>query len=110
MTVREAIEKLDLELVNEGDLDREVKAGYAGDLLSWVMGRSPEGALWFTVMGSVNTVAVAVLSDAAAIVCTEGAEPDNRAVVKAMTQGVTILKSKRGTFENCAALYQLLKE
>ena len=45
MTVREAIEKLDLELVNEGDLDREVKAGYAGDLLSWVMGRSPEGAL-----------------------------------------------------------------
>ena len=32
------------EILVEGELDRPVTAGYAGDLLSWVMARLPEGA------------------------------------------------------------------
>ncbi len=43
MTVNELTEKLGLEqiLVSEGD--REIQGAYAGDLLSWVMGRASCG-------------------------------------------------------------------
>ena len=35
------------------------------------MGRAQEGDAWFTVMGNVNAVAVAVLADTACLVLTE---------------------------------------
>ena len=41
MTVKELIEKLDLKILVEDDLEREVTGCYIGDLLSWVMGRAP---------------------------------------------------------------------
>ena len=58
MTVKEIAEKLGLTPVSVADDAREVQGGYAGDLLSWVMGRVPEGAAWVTIMTNVNVVAV----------------------------------------------------
>ena len=46
-----------------GEGARQVQGIFAGDLLSWAMGRAKEGDAWFTVMGNVNTVAVAALTD-----------------------------------------------
>ena len=40
------------------DETREILGGYAGDLLSWVMGRAKEGDAWVTIMSNVNIVAV----------------------------------------------------
>ena len=37
MTVRDLAQRLGAEILVEGELDRPVTAGYAGDLLSWVM-------------------------------------------------------------------------
>ena len=46
MTVKDICEKLNLKILVEGDLDREIKSGYCGDLLSWVMGRAQSGDCW----------------------------------------------------------------
>ena len=43
MNVKELVEKLNLNVLVEGDMDREIKGGYCGDLLSWVMGRAESG-------------------------------------------------------------------
>ena len=43
MTVKELCEKLELKILVEGNLDREITGGYCGDLLSWVMGRAQGG-------------------------------------------------------------------
>ena len=51
-----------------GDGERTVTGVFTGDLLSWAMGRAKEGDIWFTVMGNVNTVAVAALADCACVV------------------------------------------
>ena len=78
MTVKEIAEKLGLAPVSVTDDTREVQGGYAGDLLSWVMGRVPEGAAWVTIMTNVNVVAVAVLRDVAMVIVAEGSDPRRR--------------------------------
>ena len=68
MNIKEISEKLGLSFLNEAEPSKEVEGGYCGDLLSFVMSHAKCGDCWFTVMGNVNAVAVAVLSDCAAIV------------------------------------------
>ena len=74
MTVKEIAEKLGLTPVSVADDAREVQGGYAGDLLSWVMGRVPEGAAWVTIMTNVNVVAVAELGFVALVIAAAGIE------------------------------------
>ena len=52
--------------------DREIHGAYAGDLLSWVMGRAEADNVWFTIMSNINVVAVASLADVSCVILTEG--------------------------------------
>lgn len=108
MTVKELTEKLNLNILVEGDLDRDVTGGYCGDLLSWVMGRATAGDCWLTVMGNINAVAVAVLADCSCIVLTENATLDEDAKARAEIQGVTILSTGKNTFALATELGKLL--
>ncbi len=91
MTVRDLCGKLNAKIVVEADSTRNVTDGYAGDLLSFVMGRAPENSAWFTVMTNVNVCAVAVLCDVSAVVICEGCTPDDLLIDRAMSQGVNLL-------------------
>ena len=99
MTVKELCEKLELKILVEGDLDREITGGYCGDLLSWVMGRAKENSVWLTVMGNVNAIAVAVLADVSAIVLTENSALDSEALERAKQRGVNIYSTEDNTYE-----------
>ena len=78
MTVEELIKKELFKVVVEGDdLSREVTGIFCCDLLSIAMGRAPSDSAWVTVMGNVNTIAVATLADVACVVLAEGAQPDD---------------------------------
>lgn len=80
MTVEELAQRLELRVAVGGEaLSREVAGGYCGDLLSWVMSRAQSGDVWFTVMGNVNSIAVAMLADVACIVLCEDAPLDEDA-------------------------------
>ena len=108
MTVKEIVNKLDLKILTEGDMDRTVEGGYCGDLLSWVMGRAESGDCWFTVMGNINAVAVSVLADCACIVLTENAVLYEDAKKKAEIQGVTILSTEENTYTMAKKLGEIL--
>lgn len=108
MKISEICEKLELKTLVEGDLDREVTGGYCGDLLSWVMGRAQSGDCWFTVMGNINAVAVAVLADCACIVLTENANLDDDAKMRAEMQGVTVLATEENSYTMANRLGSLL--
>ena len=71
MKVHELAEKLELTTLVEDDFDRDVTDCYVGDLLSWVMGRAPEDSAWLTVMGNINSIAVATLADVSCIILVE---------------------------------------
>lgn len=95
-------------LVGESAKERQISGGYAGDLLSWVMGRAKEGDAWLTVMSNVNTIAVAVLADVACIVLCEGAslEPDAR--IRAEEQEVPVIGTVLPVYEAALRLGALL--
>ena len=50
MTVRELTEALSLTPFHLAQPDRPVSGGYAGDLLSWVLGRAGQDAAWLTII------------------------------------------------------------
>lgn len=108
MTVKDICEKLNLKILVEGDLSREIKGGYCGDLLSWVMGRAQSDDCWFTVMGNINAVAVSVLVDCACIVLCENSTLDDDAKKRAEMQEVTILSSEENAYTLANKLGELL--
>lgn len=109
MNVSQAVEKLNLKILVEGDMTREITDCYIGDLLSWVMGRAGEDSIWLTVMGNINAVAVATLADVSCIVLTENAALDEEAKKKAELHDVTILQSEENSYHLATKIYELLK-
>jgi len=108
LTVKELVSALNLKVICMPDGDREVTGGYAGDLLSWVMGRAKAGDAWVTIMSNVNIVAVATLADPACIVLSEGVSADEGVIEKAMSVGVNILSSNEDTFSVSAKISNLI--
>lgn len=109
MTVKAIAERLGLRVLSMPDPEREATCGYAGDLLSWVMGRAAEGSVWATVMTNVNVIAVATLADTAAVViCEDSAVPDDITSV-AKEKGINLFSSELPIYEFCVALSQVIK-
>ena len=79
------------------------------DLLSIAMGRAPEGCAWVTVMGNMNTLAVASLADAACVIMAEGAALDEAARKKAADQEITVLETEEPIFEAALAVWKKLQ-
>lgn len=109
MTVEELAQRLDLRVSVGGEaLAREAAGGYCGDLLSWVMSRAQSGDVWFTVMGNVNSVAVAMLTDAACIVLCEDAPLDGDARARAEEKGIAVLTSSENAYRLASRLSALI--
>ncbi|MBQ6043614.1 MAG: hypothetical protein IJL41_05680 [Clostridia bacterium] len=108
MTVNELAEKLGLERVCVAEPDRLIEGAYAGDLLSWVMGRAKPGNCWVTIMTNVNTLAVASLLDLSCIIICENSEIGAELSDAASAKGLNLLRTGMNEFEACAALSRLL--
>ncbi len=95
--------------VNEGeDMDREITKPFCCDLLSIAMSKAPAGGAWVTVMGNMNTLAVAALSDTACVIMAENAHLDQTAMNKARVQGITVLETELPIFDAALKIHQLL--
>ena len=95
-------------LAGEKGTGNEVDGCYVGDLLSWVMARAQAGNVWLTVMGNVNAVAVATLTEVSAIVLTESAALDAEAAVKAEQQGIPVYTCAENTYDTAVQVYEKL--
>jgi serine kinase of HPr protein (carbohydrate metabolism regulator) len=109
MTVKDLSEKLNLKVLNLADGDREIKGGYAGDLLSWVMGRAKEDCAWVTIMTNINVIAVASLADVACVILSENAAPDEQMLSVSGQKEINLLQSEKDTFTLCGEIATLLK-
>ena len=110
MTVQGLIDTGLFDVVNKGDgLDREITIPFCCDLLSIAMGRAPSGCAWVTVMGNMNTLAVAALTDAACVILAEGAVLDEVAKKKAVDQEITVLSTEMPIFEAALKIHGLLQ-
>lgn len=109
MTNADLAKALGLEILSEGDLCREIHGAYAGDLLSWVMGRAGESCVWATIMTNVNVVAVASLADVSATVICEKSDIPADVIDTARAKGVTLFRTALPMYEFCVEVSKLLK-
>ncbi|MBN1484583.1 MAG: serine kinase [Chloroflexia bacterium] len=108
MKLNEICTELELEVRTAADkLDRQVRAGYASDLLSCVMARAQSGSVWITIQGHPNIVAVASLLNLAGIIVAEGVMPDEATVAKAEEEGVPLLTSPLTMYTLAGRLFAL---
>lgn len=93
MKLKDVIDKLNANVVNATDTEREITGGYAGDFLSFVMGRAPEDCAWFTVMSNVNVAAVATLTGAGVVVLCEGVRAEEGLAARAKREGINLIET-----------------
>ncbi len=109
MKVHDLISVESFRVLNEGDnMEREISMPYCCDLLSVAMGKMPPYSAWVTVMGNVNTLAVAALADAACIILAEGSHLDESALNKARQQEINVFETELPIFEAALIVYQKL--
>lgn len=107
MTIQELIDSNMFQVVNVGEeTERAITTPFCCDLLSIAMGRAPAGCAWVTVMGNMNTLAVATLAEAACIIMAEGTALDDIAMKKAKDQEITVLATELPVFDAALKVYQ----
>ena len=92
----------------EANLDTPITGGYAGDMLSWVMGRAESGSVWMTIMSNQNVAAVALMADVACVVLTENVAPDEALLTQAKARNIPLFTSPLSTYDFSVRLAALL--
>ena len=108
MTATQLRQALSLQILAEQDPQREVTGGYAGDLLSWVMGRAKSGDAWVTIMTNRNILAVAALADTACVIVAEDSAVEADVVSLAEEKGINLYRSPLTIFELSCRIGSLL--
>lgn len=108
MTLAEIVRQLDLKVLTTlPETDLEIERGYVSDLLSDVLGKAAENALWVTIQAHPNVIAVASLLNLAAVVIVGGITPDDATLERARSAAVPVLSTRLAAFELVGRLYQL---
>ncbi len=112
MTASQLIEKAGFKVLNFPDENKErnISGVYCCDLLSVVMSKGFEDCVWITIMGNINAVAVAALTEMSVIVLAEGTAIDENMLPKAEMQGITVVQSDKPIYETAVMIHDLLKE
>ncbi len=100
------LEELDLTLIS-GTTPEEFEGVYAGDLLSRAMSRVEEGNIWITIMSNVNVIAVASLTEVAAVILAEGVRLPDDVKAAAEEKGISVYSSDMTAYELCAKISSL---
>ncbi len=104
MTVNDISKFKNFEPLVIADGEREIKGGYIGDLLSWVMGRAKQDDAWITIMTNINIVAVAALTDVSCVIIAEGAKPEQEVLDTAKEKEINIISSSLPAYETALLL------
>ena len=101
MTVNELVAACGFEVLSLPEPEKVIDGAYAGDLLSWVMGRANPGNCWMTIMTNVNVLAVASLIDLACVVLCEDSAVGEDFVEAAAEKGINVLRTPLPVYEAC---------
>jgi predicted transcriptional regulator len=108
MQLKELVEQAGLEVIAMPDGDVEVEHAYASDLLSDVMGHCPEDSVLITVQNHRNTVAVATLVGAHAILIVHNRPIPEEMLALAEQEGVALVRTSLDQFGACCRIGSLL--
>lgn len=110
MTVTDLVKNCGFEIIHMAEDAAQKPAGgiYCCDLLSIAMAKGVPNAVWVTIMGNINTVAVAALTEMSCVVLADGAAMDDKIAEKAKAQDITVVKSALPIFETALKIHGFL--
>ncbi len=108
MTIYNLIENENFTCISKGE-DKEINGCFCGDFLSFVMGYAKDIEVWFTIMGNINSVAVASLNDIPCIVLCSDIKLSEDAIKKASEENITVLYTHLPVFEAACLVSDLIK-
>ena len=109
-TVSEIIEAMDLTVLTEVYRpDAVIESGYAGDMLSHVMAHLESNQAWFTILNSINVIAVASLNECALVILTEDVPLQDTVLEKAKEENICVCSTALDTYKACAVLHGVLE-
>ncbi|MBE3072848.1 MAG: transcriptional regulator [Acidobacteria bacterium] len=107
MTLGEIRDLLDCEVIcGGGQLDIEVTACFAADLMSDVLAFSRAGALLVTGLTSIQSVHTADVAEMRAILYVHDKRPAESVADVARQKQIPLLTTRRFMFEACGLLYR----
>lgn len=107
MVLESIARQLSLKPRTEVGADVEVTSGYASDLLSDVLAKAKNGAIWVTNHKHTNIVGVAVMLNLAAVVIAGGIDPDPGTTEKAIEESVPLYTTDMSMFDFAGKLYEM---
>ena len=109
MNLQHIIDQLNLIVLTEPRDFANITAagGYSSDLLSCVLAGAKKGFIWITLQAHLNIVAVAALTEVAAVIITENTQPDAASIAKANQQGVILFSTSQPTYEVNGKLWEM---
>lgn len=109
MKISDIISAIDAKVIC-GETDKSFDGVYVGDLLSRAMSRVECNGLWVTIMPNVNVVAVATLTEPAAVVLAENVVLQEDAQKSAEENRITVLSTALSAYEICVKLHEVISE
>lgn len=105
MKVQDIIDILGAEVINEGDMDAEIKTACGSDMMSDVLAFVKEQSVLLTGLVNPQVVRTADMMDMHCIVFIRGKSPDDTIIELAKQRDITILKTRYRMFTACGKLY-----
>ena len=99
MLTAELVSSLPVTVVSGGMCAQNITGVYIGDTLSRAMSRVKAGGLWITVTANRNTLAVAEMTRAAAVVLAEGTRLTQEDIKTAEEHHITVLSTEKSAYE-----------
>lgn len=107
MNIQELIDIIDGNLITTtSDLNREIKGGYGGDLMSDVLASIQPEAVLLTGLCNPQVVRTAMMADVVAIVFVRGKTPSEETILLGNKENLALISTPMGMFELCGRLYQ----
>lgn len=105
MKVRDIIDILKAEVLNEGNLDEEVKTACGSDMMSDVLAFVKDQSVLLTGLVNPQVVRTAEMMDMHCIIFVRGKQLDETVVELARQKHITVLATPYRMFTACGLLY-----
>ncbi len=109
MTVQNLVDKLELEIICEGNtLNSEIDGCYAADLLSLAMANVQKGNVWITVQTNMNILGIAALAETSCVIIAGGMNIGENVVEKAHDEEICLLRTDLHMYDLCVEIGKLI--
>ena len=106
MKVKDIVDILKCQVLNEANMEEEVKTACGSDMMSDVLAYVKDQAVLLTGLVNQQVVRTAEMMDMVCVIFVRGKQPDSSIVDLAREKGIAVMTTSHRMFTSCGLLYQ----